>query len=102
MASRLDLQNELENLIGSTRVYFQPPASITLHYPCIIYHLSNIRDRRADNKAYNLDNEYEVTYIDKNPDNDIKTRMIQEFPKCRFNRFFTNDNLNHYVFILYY
>lgn len=102
MASRLELQSELEMLLGSDHVYFQPPASVRISYPCFIYNLSNIRDRRADDRAYNIDNEYEVTYIDKNPDNELKTQMIEHFQMCRFNRFFTNDNLNHYVFILYY
>ncbi len=102
MASRLELQNELETLLGSDHVYFQPPASIKISYPCIIYNLSNIQARRADNMPYNLDNAYEVTYIDKNPDNTLKTQMIEHFQKCRFNRFFTSDNLNHYVYNLYY
>lgn len=102
MASRLELQNKLIELLGSDHVYFQPPSSIRLVYPCIIYNLSNIQSRKADNFSYNLDNAYEVTYIDKDPDNDFKTRMMEEFPKCRFNRFFTYDNLNHYVYSLYY
>lgn len=102
MASRLELHDELCELLGSSHVYFQPPSSVRIAYPCIIYNLSNIQVRRANNKAYNLDNAYEVTYIDKNPDNAIKTQMLEHFPKCRFNRFFTNDNLNHYVYILYY
>ena len=102
MASRLELQNELETILGSDHVYFQPPASLRISYPCIIYHLSNIETRKADNKAYLFNNAYEVTYIDKNPDNTFKTLMLEHFEKCRFNRFFASDNLNHYVFILYY
>lgn len=102
MASRLELHNELCGLLGSDHVYFQPPSSVRLVYPCIIYHLSNIQDRRADDMAYTLTNAYEVMYIDKNPDNTMKTQMIEHFQKCRFNRFYTADNLNHYVFVLYY
>ena len=102
MASRLELQDEFETLLGSDHVYFQPPSSVRIKYPCIIYNLTNISDRRADNIAYNLNNEYEVIYIDKDPDNNIKTQMITHFPKCRFNRFYTAENLNHYVFILFY
>ena len=99
---RLELQNKLSELLGSNDVYFQPPASIRLKYPCIIYNLTNIEARRADNVAYNLDSGYEIMYITKDPDDGFKELMIREFPKCRFNRFFTSDNLNHYVFILYY
>lgn len=102
MASRLELHDELCELLGSSHVYFQPPSSVQIKYPCIIYNLSNIRVRRSDNRAYNLDNEYEITYIDKNPDNIIKTQMLKAFQKCRFNRFYTADNLNHYVYTLYY
>ena len=99
---RLELQKTLSELLGSNDVYFQPPASIRLKYPCIIYNLTNIEARRADNVAYNLDNGYEITYITKDPDDGFKEKLIKAFPKCRFNRFFTSDNLNHYVFILYY
>lgn len=102
MASRLELQNKLVELLGSDHVYFQPPSSIRLIYPCIIYNLSNIQTRKADDVSYNLDFAYDVIYIDKNPDNNFKTQMLLEFPKCRFNRFFASDNLNHYVFTLYY
>ena len=102
MASRLELQSELEMLLGSDHVYFQPPSSVMIKYPCIIFNLSNVNDRRADNMAYHLNNCYEVTYIDKNPDNELKTEIIEHFQRCRFNRFFTNDNLNHYVYTLYY
>lgn len=99
---RLELQKTLCELLGSNDVYFQPPSSIRLKYPCIIYNLTNIEARRADNRAYNLDHGYELTYITKNPDDGFKELLIETFPKCRFNRFFTSDNLNHYVFILYY
>lgn len=98
----MELHAELCNLVGSDHVYFQPPSSIVLRYPCIIYNLTNIDAIRADDSAYILTDGYEVTYIDKNPDNNIKRRMLERFPKCRFNRFFTNDNLNHYVYTLYY
>lgn len=102
MESRLNLHNELCALLGSNNVYFQPPASIRLVYPCIIYNLSDIYVQRADNKAYQTESLYEVTYIDKNPDNTLKDRILDVFPKCRFNRHFTNDNLNHYVYMISY
>ena len=100
--SRIMFQGLLEELIGSSHVYFQPPSSVKLVYPCIIYNLSDIAVNRADNKAYIQESLYEVTYIDKNPDNTIKDEIIKVFPKCRFNRHFTNDNLNHYVYLISY
>ena len=102
MASRLELHDEFCEMLGSSYVYFQPPSSVRIKYPCIIYNLSNIKVSRADGLAYTLDNEYDVTYIDADPDNDIKTLMLKHFPKCRFNRYYTADNMNHYVYTLYY
>ena len=41
MASRLNLQDKLEEVLGSKQVYFQPPESLKLKYPCIVYSRSN-------------------------------------------------------------
>lgn len=101
MASRLSLQSKLVELLGTNNVYFQPPESIKLQYPCIIYKLNDIDKRYANNKAYLFDKSYTLTYIDKNPDN-VMTDKILKLPYCDFERTFQSDNLNHYVFRLYY
>jgi len=33
MGTRLELQNLLENILGSRNVYFQPPENLKLNYP---------------------------------------------------------------------
>lgn len=107
MASRLKLHEEFINILGTkkekvTRVYFQPPASLRMEYPCIKYSLSGIDIKRADNIAYNCMNQYQVTVIDSDPDSVIPSQLIERFPTIRFDRPYTADNLNHYVFTLYY
>lgn len=97
MAPRLDLQELLVDLLGSENVYFQPPPSHLIEYPCIIYNRSSIRSRHADNFPYKLDDEYTITVIDANPDSDIP-RKIALLPRCIFDRNFRSDNLNHDVF----
>ena len=52
MNSRLKLHNILVEILGSGNVYFQPPESITLKYPCIIYGRVGIDAVHADNKLY--------------------------------------------------
>ena len=37
MDRRLQLHEELCSVLGSRNVYFQPPETIKLTYPCIIY-----------------------------------------------------------------
>ena len=44
---------------------------------------------------------YEITVIDENPDSEIVKR-ISMLPKCRFNRHYVSDNLNHDTFTIYY
>lgn len=102
MASRLKLQDELEEILGSTNVYFQPPASFRMAYPCIRYQLSGIKTDYADNKNYTDKNRYELVVIDRNPDTQIYKKIMNHFQHCRFDRFYPADNLNHYVLTLYY
>lgn len=102
MEKRLKLQIELETLLGSKRVYFQPPPSISLRYPCIIYKRTTGETNFADNKPYTYGNRYAVTVITKDPDSDIPDRLAKHFPMCLADRFFQVDNLNHYIFNLYY
>ena len=101
MASRLELQTMLENLLGSRNVYYQPPASVRMNYPAIVYSRQNIENDFADNLVYNQSLAYEVVVIDENPDSEI-VMSISKLPLCRFDRHYTADNLNHDVFTLYY
>lgn len=101
MASRLQLQTLLEGILGSRNVYFQPQASIFLNYPAIVYSCYDIENVRADNQVYMQHTAYQLTVIDKNPDSDI-VKKVSILPKCSFDRHYSKDNLNHYVFTLYF
>lgn len=101
MNRRLELHEILCDILGSRNVYFQPPESIKLLYPCIVYSCSDIDVRFANNKPYSNEKAYTITVIDKNPDGPFPD-LISLLPMCRFDRHFTSDNLNHYVFTIYY
>lgn len=101
MASRLQLQTELEELLGSRNVYFQPPASVQMKYPAIRYSFQNIENRHADDLAYKQAKAYELILIDPDPDSEY-VDALSRLPYCRFDRFYPADNLNHYVFTIYY
>lgn len=101
MASRLSLQTMLEELLGSRNVYYQPPASVYMKYPAIVYSRKVIENVYADNGVYNQHNAYDLTVIDANPESEI-VEKISKLPMCSFDRHYTADNLNHYVFTLYY
>lgn len=101
MGSRLDLQTKLETLLGNQNVYYQPPASVRINYPAIVYSRSNIENRHADDDVYMQAYFYEVIVIDEDPDSEV-VENISKLPGCRFDRHYTSDNLNHDVFTLYY
>ena len=107
MASRLELHNELIDILGTraeqeSRVYFQPPASKLMKYPCIRYSKIAPDVKRANNKIYMNTNAYEVMVIDTNPDSKIPDAILNHFQMCRYDRNYTADNLNHTVFTIYY
>lgn len=101
MASRIELQALLENILGGRNVYYQPPASIQMKYPAIVYSRHKIENTHADNIVYRQTRSYEIIVIDKDPDSPIIDR-ISQLPLCSFNRHYVADNLNHDVFLLFY
>ena len=98
---RIELQGILTTLLGSSHVYFQPPESVKLVYPCIIYRLSNIDVTRADNTMYLGKKRYMITIVSRDPDY-LLYEEILKLPYSYFDRFYTADNLNHWVLELYY
>ena len=100
--SRIDLQNKLETVLGSRNVYFQPPESLQMKYPAFVYELADIMTDKANNKNYIRNNRYTLTLIHKNPDNELKDTILDEFEYISFDRFYAKDGLNHYVYDLYY
>ena len=101
MATRADLQIRFEDILGSKNVYFQPPESIKLKYPCIIYSLADIYTRNANDKHYSMQKMYNVTVISRDPDNKI-AEAILDYPLTRFDRRYVADNLYHDILTLYY
>ena len=101
MANRLDLQDLLEKLLGSRNVYFQPPPSVKIKYPAIVYSHKNIENLHANDEVYLQNYAYELIVIGSNPDSEIIDK-ISKLPLCKFDRHYTKDNLNHDAFTIYY
>ena len=98
---RLDLHEKLVEILGSRNVYFQPPSSLRLTYPCIVYKLQDIDEKFANDKLYIRKKRYIITIIDTNPDSLIPDKIAQ-LPRTTFDRYYPADNLNHYVYLTYF
>lgn len=96
---RLSLHDQL--LSATENVYFQPPATIVLKYPCIIYKLDDIDITRANNSVYSKMEKYLITIVDRNPDTKLYENIL-DLPYSGFVSAFTKDNLNHYICSLYW
>lgn len=101
MGTRLEFHEVLVGLLGSRNVYYQPPESVRMKYPAIVYELDEIEARYADNLRYRNLNRYRVTIIDSDPDSGLPEK-ITTLPLCRFQRHYTSDNLHHFTFQIYY
>jgi len=101
MGQRLDLQSILETLLGTDKVYFQPPATMQMVYPCIVYKRDDADTAFADNKPYRITVRYLVTVIDPSPDS-LFPAKVAALPSCTMQRAFSVASLNHDVFVLYF
>lgn len=111
MKTRIDFQHELErrysewnqkvNNRSDYNVYFQPPDSIKMIYPCILYFLDTERKLYANGVGYKRDNCYSVVVIDKDPDSTLRS-IFDDMPYCSFNRSYVSDNLYHHVYKIFY
>ena len=98
-ANRLELQDILEGICD--HVYFSPPESMHLKYPCIVYERTNSMATFSDNMPYNVATRYTLTVIDEDPDSEILSK-VEILPMCTHDRTFLTDNLNHDVYTLFY
>ncbi len=97
---RIQLHNELTSIVK--HCYFQPPESVKLIYPCIVYELEDIDVNYANNDKYLKCRRYSLTLIGKDPDTEYIDKILDNFKYCRFDREYIVDGLIHDTFDLYY
>lgn len=101
MSKRLELHEILCDAVGSRHVYYQPPESIKLEYPCIVYYKDAREYDYADDIKYRTLQSYTLTIIDKRPDTPIADKL-DELKYCSFQRNYRVDNLYHEVYQIFY
>lgn len=94
---RLELHQLLVDTLDTDQVFFQPPETVKLSYPCLIYDLAYIDTGHADNLSYLTHYRYGLTYITRDPDDD-NIEKIKALPTTKFDRHFVADNLHHYAY----
>lgn len=101
MGSRLELQSTFEELLGSRNVYYNPPATLVMEYPCIRYALGGIQTRNANDAKYSKTKRYEGIVISKKSDPEVVDKIL-DLQYTSLGTPYKADNLNHYPFTIYY
>jgi hypothetical protein len=103
MSKRLELHKILVETLGSPNVYFQPPSTVVMKYPCIVYSRTevNFSTRFANGGVYVYRRAYTAILVDPNPDSDVIDKLIN-LPYCHYDTHYTKNNLNHDAFTIFY
>lgn len=101
MADRLELHSVLQELLGSSNVYYQPPESIKMQYDAIRYSKKTIDSKYANDRKYSMIDCYEVIVISRLPDNPVIKKLLS-LPYCSYDRHYVADNLHHDVLTIYW
>lgn len=99
-----DVRDKLYLVNNTQNVYYDPPDSIRMEYPCFRFESNNYNVTHADNKAYIKKPRWTVTYITRDVEEieTIADQMLDIFQYCNFDTSFRSDNLEHAVFNLYF
>lgn len=95
--TRIELDAILRSTLGSDHVYFDPPESFKLKFPCIVYHDSGRIVWKADNGNYIKFKRYMLNYMTKDAD-DPMVDTIEELQYCTMATPYTSDNVFYYPY----
>ena len=97
----LKLDKLFKDTLGSNNVYFQPPESVRMQYPCIVWNLAKIPVQYADDKAYLKNPKYVIRYISTEPDDPMRLTLTEVLGVPMI-QVYNKDGLYHYIYELYY
>lgn len=99
-----DLRDILYTIHNTENVYYDPPTSIQMKFPCFRFTMNNTNVTYADNFTYLRKPRWTVTYITRDVE-DIEPLIKDMFDNFKYlvqETQFKAENLQHVVFNLYY
>ena len=100
-SQRLKLHQELLDVSGLP-CYFQPPETLKMEYPCIVYEKDGIKLEHADNIRYLKMDRYTLKLIHRDPDNELPYKLLEHFEYISYGQRYIANNLYHDTLTLYY
>lgn len=100
MTTRLELHNQL--LKFSDNVYYQPPSTIKMRFPCIVYNKSDAKRLYSNDGMYSRKQQYQITVISPDPDSLTAEELETHFEYCKITNYLKVDNLHNTHLTIYY
>lgn len=97
--TRLTLHQAFVDALGSSNVYYNPPETLKMEFPAIVYKLDYIEQIHADNKKYIDWTTYKVIVVSSRPDHPV-IKKILNWEMTRFSTSYTRNGFYHSVIIL--
>lgn len=98
--------DELIAFLESTntgKVYFQPPSSVRLEYPCWVIERTTSYQPKAGDLTYLFRPGYKLMYINRDePDPEILPMLGRNLSHVNYQNHYVADNLHHDVYNIYY
>ena len=85
-------------------VYYDPPTSIQMEYPCFRFVMNNTDSRYADNVHYINHKRWAITYITRDVEeiDQVIKEVLDKFKYSTHETTYKAENLVHVVFNLYF
>lgn len=85
------------------KVYFQPPSSVHLEYPCWVVERAKVYQPKANNRTYLFQVGYRCMYMNRvEPDPEVLDMIPRRYECCQYQNHYVVDNIHHDVFLIYY
>lgn len=99
-----DIRDILYTIHDTKNVYYNPPSSIQMKFPCFRFEMNNTDIKYADNVSYMRTKRWTITYISRDVEDidPVIKEMLDAFKYCTQETQFKSDNLQHVVFNLYF
>jgi hypothetical protein len=90
---------KLKEITELTNVYYDPPESVLMEYPAIVYKKTNMPARYANNKKYIKRLAFEVKVIAEDADTKY-VDLINDMDFSHYDRHYVAYDLHHDVFTI--
>lgn len=98
--NRIELHHQLEQSFG-VKAYYQPPESMKLTYPCVVYSFETFNTRNANNMPFVINERYKVSYLHKNVDDSRCKAVLRDFDKITHTQHYVTNGVYNDIYYIY-